>query len=581
MPSTKYQVPSVKRKIVARLRGEARGQALVLLAVSFFALLAFIGLVTDVGSIYISYTQLQRAIDAAAVAAANNIKFPQATYAERKTKITESARELLDLNNITGVSDLRAYLCDDVSEPGFPGNFGALCPDPGQPPRKLVYITATQQVPVFFLQIFGVRSVPISASAVGETSAVDLVLVFDVSESMGVETTGYIPGDFNPDAAGSGCNLNNSCQPLEDAKAAAQSLVANLFPGYDRVSIVVFDYDAGQVQALSDELGTGGEVRTSIQNIRLHNDAPANQVKWYQASPWGGYRAFNPIWPDDRDGNGVDPDPGLPCVDLFVNNSDGSLGDPVPDMWDDSSGDACDRDGELDAFDWNRDGYWGTCPDINFCPETLGVGDNADPMNGTYEDTSLVSTCSGCGLREATNVLRAGGRRNSTWVIVFLSDGVANLSDTHDTNNLIDEDFEYGFCGDDPGTGFWASYCIDNDADECPPGSTHTTESGPYSVHDYAFDMVDRAALLESENENEPAGEDIVIFSIGLGAASGGEDLLRYMANVGDEGSRANDPCAGIDPLQMCGNYYYAPNASYLAQIFENIAGRIFTKISR
>jgi hypothetical protein len=53
------------------------------------------------------------------------------------------------------------------------------------------------------------------------------------------------------------------------------------------------------------------------------------------------------------------------------------------------------------------------------------------------------------------------------------------------------------------------------------------------------------------------------------------------MANVGDDGSRANDACAGVPALQTCGNYYYSPNASYLAQIFESIASRIFTKISR
>ncbi|OQY94970.1 MAG: hypothetical protein B6D39_00625 [Anaerolineae bacterium UTCFX2] len=575
------------------LQGEARGQALVLLAVSFFALLAFIGLVTDVGSIYVSYTQLQRAIDAAAVAAANNIKFPQATYEERKTKITESARELLDLNDITGVDDLEAYLCDDA---GAPASFQALCPSSGQPARKLVYIQATQQVPVFFLQIFGVRSVPITASAVGETSAVDLVLVFDTSESMGVNTVGYNPGDFRPNAAITGCNITRTCQPLEQAKAAAQSLVANLFPGYDQVAIVTFSYRAQVIQPLSDELGTGGVVRTAVDGINLHDDAPAALVKWYRESPWGGYRPFNPIWPDDRDGNGMDADPGMPCVDEFVNNADGTLGDPVPDMWDDDTGDACDRDDELDAFDWNRDGYWGTCPNTAYCPETLGGGDNIDPLSNTFEDTSLVSTCSGCGLRVATDVLRATGRRNSTWVIVFLSDGVANLSDDHDSFNLIDAGFRYGFCGKNPNTSFWSSYCIDrnaagsfsegrfcidNTAAECPPSSTHTTESGPYSVEDYAFDMVDRAALLFSENEHEPTGEDIVIFSIGLGAASGGENLLRYMANVGDEGSRANDPCAGVPALQNCGNYYYAPNASYLSQIFENIAGRIFTKISR
>lgn len=587
-PPRKSKSLGAKSRLVKSLQGEARGQALVLLAVSFFALLAFIGLVTDVGSIYISYTQLQRAVDAAAVAAANNIKYPQATYDERKTKITESARELLDLNNITGVSDLEAYLCDDA---GAPASFQALCPSSGQPARKLVYIQATQNVPIYFLQIFGVRSVPITASAVGETSAVDLVVVFDTSESMGINSPGYNPGDFLPNAAVSGCNILRTCQPLEQAKDAAQSLVANLFPGYDRVAVVTFSYRAQIIQPLSDELGVGGVVRTSIAGINLHDDAPAALVKWYRESPWGGYRSFNPIWPDDRDGNGQDADPGMPCVDEFVNNADGTLGDPVPDMWDDNTGDPCDRDNELDAFDWNRDGYWGTCPNTAYCP---AGDDNVDPVSNTFEDTSLVSTCSGCGLRVATDVLRSTGRRNATWVIVFLSDGVANLSDDHDSFNLIDDSFRYGFCGTHPDSSFWSSYCIDrnqgfstgrfcidNTATECPPDTTHTTESGPYSVEDYAFDMVDRAALIFSENGNEPLGEDIVIFSIGLGAASQGENLLRYMANVGDEGARGNDPCASIPSLQNCGNYYYAPNASYLSQIFENIAGRIFTKISR
>ncbi len=69
-----------EKSLTGLLQGEKPGQALVLLAVAFFALLAFIGLVTDVGSIYVSYTQLQRAVDAAAVAAANNIKNPSDTY---------------------------------------------------------------------------------------------------------------------------------------------------------------------------------------------------------------------------------------------------------------------------------------------------------------------------------------------------------------------------------------------------------------------------------------------------------------------------------------------------------------------
>ena len=77
----------------------------------------------------------------------------------------------------------------------------------------------------------------------------------------------------------------------------------------------------------------------------------------------------------------------------------------------------------------------------------------------------------------------------------------------------------------------------------------------------------------------------MVIYSVALGAAQAGADVLRYMANLGDDGDRETDACvvAGV-PLpatQNCGNYYYAPSGAYLDQIFEAIASRIFTKISR
>lgn len=597
------------------LRRAARGQALVLLAVSFLALLAFIGLVTDVGSIYLAYTHLQRAIDAAAVAAANNIKNPQASATLRKQRITEAAREMLNMHEITGISDLQVFLCDDANRPS---RFAAMCPTGSQPKRKLAYIEATQIVPVYFLQIFGVQSFPLHASAVGETAALDLVLVFDTSESMGIHTTGYDPNNFNPTS----CNTNNDCQPLKQAKDAAKNLIANLFDGYDRIAVVTFDYQAHLLFDLSDNLGDddGAEDDDAFAAvdtlIRLHDDADAVMVPWAgKSSPNGGYRAFNPIWAEDRDGDGRDADPGRPCTDEFVNNTDGTPGANYPDMWadeDDDSvlkGDPCDRDDILDVFDWDKDGIW-------YDPATgdHDTDDEIDPTSSTFEDTSLLSTCYGCGIRVATETLQNDGRSGAVWVIVFLSDGIANLSDTPDTNPTIPSQFQYGFCGHNPATAFWASYCIDPntgasegrycidlEADECPPTAAqiqdpdppfpnlikgHTTTSGPYSVEDYALDWVDTAALLESFNPNEPRGEDIVMFSIGLGAASGGEALLRYMANVGDDGSRGNDPCrrpdgTEIEPLHNCGNYYYAPTGSYLSQIFENIASRIFTKISR
>lgn len=561
--------------------GRESGQALVLLAVSFLALLAFIGLVTDAGSLYITYTQLKRAVDAAAVAAANNVKIttPGESYSARKQRVTEAARELLSLHEINDLTLLEVYLCDDASKPA---DFAAMCPSPGDPPRKLAYVKAVQEAPVFFLHLFGVQAVPFSTSAVGEAATVDIVLVIDTSESMASDscsqapagdvdppcTPNYDPNDFNPAA----CNAANDCYPLRQAKDAAKSLISRLLPGYDQVAIVHYDYRAHHVFGLSSDIAAA---MAAVDGIQVHDDAPAAKLEWSKPSPMGGYRQFNPIFPDDRDGDGQDADPGAPCTDL-VDYRTGLAG---KDLWDDASGEPCDDDTYLDAYDWNGNGDY--------------TDDGGVPIS-SYEDTSQVSTCIGCGIREATDVLKGGGRPDSVWVTVFLSDGIANLSDTNSTNPAIPAGFTYGFCGDDPATSFWGSYCIDRNtgsstgrycidstSSECPPGTTPTTQSGPYSVEDYALDMTDKAALLSSTNGDEPTGEDMVIYAVGLDAARAGADILRYMANLGEDGDRTTDSCSGRSATSNCGNYYYAPSGAYLDQIFESIAARIFTKISR
>jgi hypothetical protein len=357
---------------------------------------------------------------------------------------------------------------------------------------------------------------------------------------------------------------------MRQAKDAAKGLVSNLFDGYDQVAVVEYSYDARLVQGLTSSMAS---VTAAINTIGVHNDAPAGKLVWYHVSP---RPLINPIFPDDRDGDGLDADAGG-CTDTNY------------DLWQDGEEGItpCDNDDVIDAFDMDWDGVYGEAED------------SSPFSNGTpFEDTSLLSTCIGCGIREATDVLRAGGRPQSLWVILFLTDGIANLSDFPGTYDGFDipSSFVYGFCGSNPGTSFWNSfcidtslaerYCIDDDPDECPPDTTHTTTSGPFSVEDYARDMVDRAALLFSDNEDEPLGEDIIIYAVGLSnAASGGAHLLRYMANIGDDGSRDNDPCSpGGSPLPYnnnCGNYFFSPSGAYLDQIFESIAGRIFTKISR
>ncbi|RME08331.1 MAG: VWA domain-containing protein [Anaerolineae bacterium] len=500
------------RKHFSSSLGES-GQAVVLLTVAFFALLAFIGIVTDAGSLYVSYTQLKRAVDAAAVAAANNIKNPSLTYSQRKTRITEAAREMIALHNVANIASLEAYTCDDADKPAA---FANVCPNiaAGEPPRKLAWVQATQQAPVYFLSLFGVQSVSLTTSAIGEAATVDVVVVLDTSESMGEATAGYGP-DFDPSA----CNAANSCEPLKTAKDAAKALVDSLFEGYDRVAVVGFDFDATMYINLSTDFNA---VKSAIDSVPLHDDLDSSIVLSY------GNPAAGDVNPLDVDGDG--------------------------------------RLGDYDAVD--------------------------DGGTGLVQD-SFLSTCTGCGIRVAGNILKAYGRPDAVWVIVFLADGATNVSDVPPE---VDVSFPNGFCGGTFNARMWNNpWCTDANpttrhcgpyhasASECPPGSIWVGDSSPaYDVEDYAFDMADRVALLASTNPDEPIfGNDIAIYSIGLGKAAAGEHFLRYLANIGDDGTRLNDPCAGVAPKSHCGNYYYAPNASYLAQIFENIAERIYTRISQ
>lgn len=514
---------------------QASGQAVVITAVAFMAILGFAGLVTDVGSLYLNFTRLKRGLDSAAVAAANNIKDSTLPYSQRKARIREAAREMLALNDIEDIYSLSTYTCEDS---GLPADFAAVCPAPSEDQRKLAWVEATQSSPVYFLQLFGIDSIPITTHSIGEAATLDVVIVIDTSESMGSETPGYDPS-FDP----SSCNANNTCQPLRKAKDAAKAMVDKFFDGYDRVAVVDYNVRAYTHNPdLSDNILLEADhslVKSTIDNIHLY-DGPSPS-------------------------------------DILAH------GDPTI--------------GEVNPMDMDEDGIYYESKDI------------------------LPSTCIGCGIRVAGDILKAQGRIDSVWVIVFLSDGATNLSDlpdASDPNNPVPSGYVNGFCGgahgarlwtNEPNTDYW--WCKDSDpavrhcgpfhanSGECPPGANWVgNNTPPYDTEDYALDMTDRVALLKSANPNEPTGgEDIAIYTIGLGKAAeppdyDGEELLRYMANIGNDNVRnpvpdisgddfVPDPCDGAPHQTSCGQYYYSPSSAYLKQIFEKIAGSIFTRISQ
>jgi hypothetical protein len=384
---------------------------------------------------------------------------------------------------------------------------------------------------------------------VGEAASLDVVIVIDTSESMANETD-IAPADgvsdYTPDYDPAVCNASNQCQPLRDAKEAAKAMVDKFFDGYDRVAVVTYDVKA----TIHDpDLSTSDVLETDHTAVKAEIDA---------------IQLFD----------------GPAPLDILAH------GNPLL--------------GEVNPMDIDGDGVFFEVKDI------------------------IGSTCTGCGMRVAGDILKAQGRVDSVWIIVFLSDGTTNVSDmpdASDVNNPVPAGYTNGFCGGAAGARLWTnehgssySWCTDSDpttrhcgpfhsaAGECPAGSTWVGNSTPpYDTEDYARDMTDRVALVyplyPSASAEPKSGDEIAIYAIGLGQAArppdyDGEQLLRYMANIGDDNFRnpipddltdayPADPCDGVAPQTSCGQYYYAPSGVYLTQIFEKVAGSIFTRITQ
>ena len=569
------------------MREYQRGQTLVIFAIAALALVFFIGLAVDSGSLYVTYGQLKRAVDASAVSAANEFKRQEAGHeADVIPKMTYAATEILKLQNLDPNSvDLEIRLCDSDFD-GFRDadlltvapDFYNRCPDTstGRQARKLIWVRATQEAPLYFLHLLGFDNIPLTTDAIAEAASVDMVLVFDTSESMGINSPGYVFGsDFNP----APCNAADDCEPLKQAKEAAQALIGNLYDGYDRVWVVTFDTQA-DVRHAPVPGSTLEDASDAIDSVFLHDDAPFYTLFW--KSHVG---QFNPVNPEDRDGDGEDYDEPHAISEDVTGDTCDPL-DPVNPLWDIGDDIPCDLAANLDVFDLNGNGI-------------------ADDNSTIFPSNSVVSTCTGCGIRVASEVLRTTGRSGSVWVIVFLSDGVPNMSDTPTTAPLDDDldPYPYGFCVGPGSDSLWNNlcldwdftprYCIDDDEDQCPPGTIWDFQganpSVNYSALDYARDKTDEAALTRSLNLDEPGGNEISIYTIGLGSAGigpdmdhpTGEELLRYMAAVGDDGDRVTDPCDGVPARRTCGQYYYATGGGDLEGIFLDIASRIYTRISQ
>ncbi|RIK29587.1 MAG: hypothetical protein DCC56_12855 [Anaerolineae bacterium] len=525
-----------------KLRTADRGQAILIIALAMVGLVAFVGMMTDGGVMFIEYGKLKRGIDAAAIASAQQFRegFTGADLAS-------AAQNFLTLND-SRADNINIYRCGKtknadgtmtalpVDGNGFLlGSDGladgtkpddTLCPNPETDPlRKLVRVEAEKWVNFGFLRVIGLPGMTIRADSVGEAASIDLVLIIDTSASMSYETGGdpNFPDSTLDDPSVCNFSATDPCEPLNKVKGVATDFIDTMFFPYDRVSVVAFTgqaEDAGAavtrdhvtVIPLSDNKTT---VTNAIASLKVYQPADC-----------------------DFAGSPASPAQG-PCLNYDIN-------------------------GVFIGLD---------CPLLRYGADLIqNSGDEV------YDPSSCNSSNIGGALyRGATEFTREPVRSDAFWVIIMLAGGPANATDADAPS------FLYGYCP--PTT--WNVTVVDVDGDgdkdsadfaqtnpncrDWDNSTRHGNGDANYDADDYARDQADFVA--------DPVnGQGITVFTIGLGnlitnapkgAPDSAESLLTYVA-VTAGGVTANH-----------GFYKWAEDPNALDEIFTQIADNIRTRIAK
>jgi hypothetical protein len=553
---------------------KAAGRKLIRIAPAVLGLLLLLGLLVDLGQIFLARGYLRRAADAAAQAAAFRLREDA-----DPPELTAAALAATRANGIDPAS-VRVDTCD--TDP-------SLCPPEGGPAERRVRVTIEADFSMTFAPLPYSRKVRLGETGVSLAAAMDVVLVIDVSESMAWDTAPYPALNYDEDPANPAvCNLDDSCHPFQEVKAAAADFAALILdqpPAEepDRLAVVTF-------------------------------------ANGWEDDPRGTQVMLGGNWTNDS-AVALDPGYGIPSLKVYDPGAICPLNDfacgatpgtACPATVDDIPTGPCIYVGPEDLT-YHTYPFWG------FNCARLWDIDTADGDKWEHKDEAIsacTTTNTGGALHRAAVQFHVAERTEALRVVVLLTDGAANatfgvVSDVGlpGGNTLLTvlpidpADFipnlPLGFCPD----GTWIGrgtghnnrmYCQDGDVD-----TYHLLSVQPelYDADDFARDQARFVACSATDPSiscNGILGQDAAVFTIGLGSGvleldddpvvemrkPYGASLLRFIAALGDDGDADTDLCATeYDFTVSCGNYYYAPGGADLDEIFDLIYERIVSPL--
>lgn len=180
-----------------------KGAVLVIGTASLVMIVPMIGMAIDTGIVYTTKTKLQSSVDGAALAAARALNLGQ-TAAEQETSAKLNARNWFDANfGAQYFGSQNTVFAEPIIQ------------DTNLAVRN-VTVTASTQVPTYFMKWFGFAHTPLSATGWAQRRDMVMMMVLDRSGSM---------------------QTNGGCTPM---KNAALSFIQKFTPGRDRIGMVTF-----------------------------------------------------------------------------------------------------------------------------------------------------------------------------------------------------------------------------------------------------------------------------------------------------------------------------------------------------
>lgn len=182
--------PRESPRLRAGLRNGRSGQALIMLTLMLSSLLLpIVGLAIDGGRAYLVRIKLSTAVDGASLAAGRLLGTPPGgTVSTQTTYATDTAQQFLAANfpsgffgaQLVGSGNVCVDPGTDSSDPCHVGNGGQV-----QTYKiRTVSVSASAQMPSFFMRILGFPTVTVSASGVAQRRDVRVVVAIDRSSSM-------------------------------------------------------------------------------------------------------------------------------------------------------------------------------------------------------------------------------------------------------------------------------------------------------------------------------------------------------------------------------------------------------------